>query len=261
MLLLSGGDEGRPLLRSEMEAVLDSPVLMALSKQVAISRQLQVASVNIANASTPGFRKKEMNFAALLHEVRERDPLSYPFDKTTYLDLTPGAVNTTDNPLDVTIAGNPRAFFVIDDNGRQVLTRAGNFTLDGTGRLTASNGKSVVGVDDRPIIVNRSAQSIAVGSDGSILEDGRPVGRLKVLQLMLGADAELLGDAELNAPGSTEPPSAYTVQAGSLEGSNVDSVADMTRLIELSRNFEMLQQAISMEDSRKQDVVDKMTQF
>ena len=261
MLLLSGGDEGRPLLWLEREAVVDSPVLMALSKQVAISRQIQVASVNIANASTPGFRKKEMDFSAVLHDVRERDPLSYPFDKTTFLDLTPGTVSTTDNPLDVTIAGNPRAFFVVDDNGRQVLTRAGNFTLDGTGRLATSNGKSVIGVDDRPIIVNRSAQSIAVGSDGSVLEDGRPVGQLKVLQLKVGADAELLGDAELNAPGNTEPPSAYTTQAGSLEGSNVNSVTDMTRLIELSRSFELLQQVIMMEDARKQEVVDKMTQF
>ena len=240
---------------------MDSPVLMALAKQSAISRQLQVASVNIANASTPGFRKKEMNFASMLHEVRERDPISYPFDQTTYLDLAPGTVNTTNNPLDVSISGNPRAFFVLDDNGRQVLTRAGNFTIDGSGRLTASNGKSVLGADDNPITINRSAQAISMSADGSVLEDGRPVAKLKILQLKQGADAELLGDAELNAPGMTEPPGRFGLQSGSLEGSNVDSVADMSRLIELSRNFELLQQVISMEDTRKQDVVEKMTQF
>jgi len=244
-----------------MEAVVDSPVLMALAKQSAISRQLQVASVNIANASTPGFRKKEMNFAAMLHDVRERDPISYPFDQTTYLDLAPGTVNTTNNPLDVSISGNSRAFFVVDDNGRQVLTRAGNFTLDGTGRLTASNGKSVLGADDKPIVVNRSAQSISVSADGNVLEDGKPVAKLKILQLKMGANAELLGDAELNAPGMTEAPGRYGLQSGSLEGSNVDSIADMSRLIEMSRSFELLQQAITMEDTRKQEVVDKMTQF
>ena len=240
---------------------MESATALALAKQTAISRQLDVTASNIANSSTPGFRKKDMSFAALMHEIREADPLAYPYDRTSYLDLSEGPLAGTGNPLDAAIVNNPQAFFVLQDGNRQALTRAGSFTVDAEGTLRSKNGRAVVGANDQPIVIDRNATTYSIADDGTVLVDNEPAGKLKVVAIPSGGDAEMLGDGMLFAGDKVQPTETYGIRTGVIEGSNVDAVKDMSDLITLSRSYELLQQAISLEDNRKLDMIEKLPQF
>ena len=106
------------------------------------------------------------------------------------------------------------------------------------------------------------ASSINIGVDGtiSLIPLGEaPVASATIDRILLvnpnPADLEkgLDGNIRANANANLEPDAAVTVVVGSLETSNVNSVAAMVQMIELSRSFESqvktMQSADELDDS------------
>ncbi len=200
---------------------------------------------NLANANTHGFRQA-LNYAYT-------EPMRGPvFDSRDYvqfaseaIDFSPGTLQSTGRDLDVAIQGN--GFFVVEAlDGTLGLTRGGSFHLDAQGVLRNESGLPVMGEGGQ--IAIPPAESISIGGDGTL--SIRPLGNnpqaLAALdRLMLvnpeldtldrGADG-LLRDRE----GQEIPPDANVrVLSGMLETSNVNTAAALTRMIELSRQYEM----------------------
>lgn len=194
----------------------------------------QVNANNLANASTIGFKAE---IAFYMEEEGGLTLQSMP-------DLTPGMVQQTGRSLDVSIQGEGWLAIVAQD-GTEAYTRRGDLKVDALGQLTTGLGNPVVG-NNGPIALPPFSQ-IEIGADGtvSIVPVGQQpntlavVDRLKLVtldteQLERREDGHLqLPDAEV-AP----PDAAVRVISGAIEGSNVNVVGELVRMIDLARRFE-----------------------
>ncbi|MBM3601734.1 MAG: flagellar hook-basal body complex protein [Alphaproteobacteria bacterium] len=239
---------------------MHSPTLIALAKQSAILRSIDTLAANVSNASTSGFRRSGVDFSGYMHAVLQGQSVSFPFDVESYIDLKPGPAQATFNPLDLIIEGNERAFFVVEKNGGQVLTKNGQMKLDAAGRLVDSGGNVLVGEDDRPIVVGADTESVTFLADGSVKSADFVVGRLKVVEVPDASALSRLGSSGFVVPKGAARATGFVVRSGMLEGANVDMIGEISALIQMSRDFEMLQQLLSIEDSRKNDVIEKLPQ-
>ena len=134
-----------------------------------------------------------------------------------------------------------------DPNGAEAYTRMGNLQLNATGNLQTSTGLNVVDDAGQPIVLPLPMEKIEINRDGTI--SGRPEGaaanlpedfqRIKLVNPP--SDAVEKGQDGLfrRKDGQAEAASADVgLIAGSLEGSNVNVVDEMTNLIRLQRQFE-----------------------
>src|SRR6185437_7261251 len=122
----------------------------ALSGLSADSVALNTIGNNLANLNTTAFKKQTTNFEDLFYqqigENGANDALQVGVGtkvastSTSYLQ---GSVNPTGDTKDMALSGD--GFFVVQQNGVQSLTRAGDFQLDSNGNLTTSEGENVMG--------------------------------------------------------------------------------------------------------------------
>ncbi len=197
--------------------------------------QLDIVTNNIANVNTPGFKK------ILMEEFSQHIPenkgdsynlLVFPRFKRTDVVLTQGVLRKTGNPLDVALKG--RGFFTVRVKGREVYTRNGHFFLDSTGRLVDAQGNPVLDISGKEIILNNESR-VTITEDGVIYEGDRKVGILRVVDF---SSVKPLGDSYYEGIGQSMATDA-TVLQGYLEGSNVNPVKEMVRLVEAQRRFEI----------------------
>lgn len=232
---------------------------LTLSKQMALTRHIEVTANNLANASTNGYRRSALHFNALMQQPNGTDVIAYPFEAESYIDFTEAAFQDTGNPLDLAILGNSQAFFVVEKDGERRLTRNGNFRLGQDGSLQTAIGETVLGEGDQPIKLNTSAQQFSVASDGTVYSDNERSGRVRVVQRRDNTPLARAGTGAFRmAPDNIEEIRDYSIQGGRIESSNVNPILELTAMIETSRHFEMLQQLLQMEDERQNNVIDKI---
>ncbi len=189
---------------------------------------------NLANTSTPGFRKDLINYTG----TKQTEGL------VTAVDLAPGNVQGTGHHLDVAISGEGY-FAVQSPNGSEAYSRRGDFRVDSLGQMTDGAGNPVIG-EGGPVALPPFS-SLEIGTDGTIsifpLGDSSAeplvIDRLKLVTL----DESLLEkglDGFLRLPqGQVVPPDAQVkVVSGALEASNVSPVDALVRMIDLQRKFE-----------------------
>ncbi len=222
---------------------MDRLVYTALSGLQRTQEAQAVTAHNLANASTPGFRREMTALsagwitqagAALTSRVQSGG--ESPHDL-----LRAGRIETTGNPLDIAMDGGAW-LSVSDSQGGDALTRRGDLRLDGEGRLMTGDGRPVLG-EDGPIQLATGFSSVRIGRDGSVemrATSDAPfvsVGRLRLVSpdpatLERGADGLFRSDG-------TGPDPLATVTTGVIEQSNVDPTASLVELVEQSRAFEL----------------------
>jgi flagellar hook protein FlgE len=121
-----------------------------LSGLDASSEELSVISNNLANMNTVGFKSSDTNFQDLFYQNIGSTGNGAPQQigvgasvASTEANFTQGTLQTTGNPTDMAITGN--GFFVVDNNGAQEYTRAGNFNVAANGDLMTVDGGNVMG--------------------------------------------------------------------------------------------------------------------
>ncbi|QWA09083.1 flagellar hook protein FlgE [Sodalis ligni] len=113
----------------------------AISGLNAASNNLDVIGNNIANSETSGFKSASVSFADVF--ASSEVGLGVKVAAVTQ-NFNDGAVNTTDNGLNVAISNN--GFFrVVDGSGTVHYTRDGDFTLDDNRNLMTTTGMNVTG--------------------------------------------------------------------------------------------------------------------
>lgn len=151
-----------------------------------------------------------------------------------------GTIQTTGNPLDAAIKGE--GWFVVQDSdGKEAMTRAGDFSVDSTGKIVSAAGKTVMG-DGGPIEIPQGASNISIGQDGKITamqgKNKIEIGRLKLVNpdpktISRGADGLFRSTATLAQNEDVK------VISGGVESSNVSVVEEMAKMIETQRRLEM----------------------
>ena len=121
---------------------------IALSGLKAASGDLQITGNNIANASTPGFKRSRAEFGALYASSMlgaGPDGLGNGVRLQVSQQFDQGTVSFTSNSLDLAIDGS--GFFILSDDGVTSYTRAGIFGIDDDGFVVNNNGLRLQGFD------------------------------------------------------------------------------------------------------------------
>src|SRR4029077_9358552 len=136
---------------------MENALLIGLSRQTALERQLDVIANNIANVNTTGYKADKTLFEQYLNTPAHEDNfvggdrrVSFVQDRGTYRDMTQGSLEGTSNPLDVAINGSP--FLTVQTPAGERYTRDGNLHIDNTGTLVTANGNQVLGANG-PIVL------------------------------------------------------------------------------------------------------------
>jgi flagellar basal-body rod protein FlgF len=233
---------------------------VALSYQLALTNQLDITANNIANVTTPGFQSSHPVFAEFLVEVDDTgEQIAYVIDKGTVRNLNPGPANFTGNPLDISIDG--RGYFVAETEEGTFYTRNGAFQLDASGQLVTSAGATILDDGGSPIVIAPGETQINIGPDGTISTENGAIGRFRLVefedeQAMINVGNSLMATDETPLEASES-----AVVQGMLEGSNVISVAEITRMIQLLRSYQAANQLILTEDEREKQAIDSLTRI
>jgi len=244
---------------------VENSLLVGLSRQVALRRELDVVANNLANLGTAGFKSQEMVFREYLMPVARADifphgadrRLSYVEDRATWQDFTSGPVQTTGNPFDVAIAGD--AFFAVQTPNGVRYTRNGQFQLDAQGRLVTNDGHPVLS-NGGPIQFGDEETDITIGVDGTISTAQGVRGRLLLTrfennQALIPEGSSLFRS---DTPGrELAPGEARTIQYA-IEKSNVEPIVETTRLIELSRSYQTLAQMMQRSDELRRTAIERL---
>ena len=223
---------------------MDRMIYTAMSGANAASQRQQILANNLANASTPGFRAELATFRAVPVRGDGTTSRVFALEATAGHLEAPGPINTTGRNLDVAAKGN--AYFAVQGlDGTEAYTRAGAFEVNASGTLVTAQGYTVLSSGDAPIVVPANAR-VDIGDDGSVsarVGDAPPqnLGRIKLVtpdaanRIQRSEDALFRGVRGEPLPGDAQA----RVQAGALEGSNVNPIEAMVGMIAVSRQFEL----------------------
>jgi flagellar basal-body rod protein FlgF len=252
---------------------MENVSLVQLSRQIALQRELDVVANNIANLNTTGFKADNVVFHEFLMPGASANGfagsdrrVSFVHDRATWLDLSQGPVQPTGNPLDVAISGN--AFLTVQTPRGERYTRNGALQINGQGQLVTSEGLQVVG-QNGPIVFQPSDRDISIGIDGTIsVREGANTtdaqrGKLKLASFDQPRRLQKDGTSTYMAPAGVTPqtPGAdVRVNQGTIEKSNVNSVMEMTRMVEVTRTYTQIAGMLQNQSDMRKTAIEKLAE-
>jgi flagellar basal-body rod protein FlgG len=226
--------------------------------------RLGVVSNNVANAMTPGYKQDRlpdevgkaldlMKWAVDEHGRPVGTVTLGPKVGVSELDLTPGPIQETANPLDLAIAGN--GFFAVQgEDGQPRYTRDGGFARDVDGTLRSRTGMPVLDTAGQPIQLPEGM--LAVASDGTVIVNDQVVAQIQIAEFAPGVQLSKEGNGMFGANGALpQPAGAAQVYQGYIEGSNVDMTESMVATMNLVRAYEANQQMLRIQDETLKSAV------
>lgn len=234
--------------------------MIALSRQMAVQRKLDVVANNIANMNTVGFKQERVQFAEFLKRPGFNEQLSMVQDRATVRDMTPGRLTATSNPLDLAINGT--GYFVVDTVNGPHYSRDGRFQLNEQRQIVNLGGLPVLNQTGQPITVPDTAARIQVDSAGYVtteLNPNTPIGRINLVsfqneQRMIHVGSGLFATTEQALPA----PQETKIQQGMTEDSNVTPVVEINSMVEILRQYQQAQKLIDAEVERQKNVISRI---
>ncbi|MDB5608292.1 MAG: flagellar basal-body rod protein FlgF [Bradyrhizobium sp.] len=248
---------------------MENTLLIGLSRQTTLERQLDVIANNVANVNTVGFKADTSLFEEYLMPGAHEDNfigsdrrLSYVQDRGTFRDFSEGAAEQTKNPLDVAIDGG--GFLVVQTAAGERYTRDGGLHLNSQGQLVTVTGNPVLGTSG-PIVFQPTDHDINVAEDGTITVqegNGRADALRGKLRLVSFPDAQKLLKEGFNLYSSGEGAAQADVKSalrqGFIEKSNVNAVAEMSRMIEVTRAYTQISTLLQQESDLHKTAIEKL---
>lgn len=207
---------------------------------LAHSQRLNQTSNNLANVNTDGYKRDDVTFWEMLYKSSgDQARVGKALKVTTSHEQ--GPLKQTGNQLDFAINGE--GFFKVMTEEGTRYTRSGHFLINSQGQLSTPGGDLVWG-EGGPISI--TGQNISVADDGTISEDGITINRLAVVSFDNPGNLEKAGRNLFRTPGQNNeiPLNSPSVKQGFLESSNVNTVKEMTELIDLQRAYASQQKVI-----------------
>ena len=246
---------------------MTNTLLIGLSRQVTLARQMDVVANNVANINTSGFKADRSLFEEYLtsgaHEDNFARPdrrISYVQDRGTYKDFTQGAAEQTKNPLDVAIDGS--GFLVVQTAAGERYTRDGAMQINNLGQLVNAAGHPVLGTSG-PIVFQPTDKNITIAADGNVtvVEGTNRIDSVRgKLRLVSFADPQKLvkEGSNLYSGIASQPDIKSTLRQGFIEKSNVNSVVEMGRMIEVTRAYTSISAMLQQQGDLRKTALDKL---
>ncbi|RTK92908.1 MAG: flagellar hook-basal body complex protein [Rickettsiales bacterium] len=244
----------------------------AISGAQAQQLAIDVIANNIANAQWSGYKRMGINTADVFYTNLKRAGVIENAESAprpvglqvgmgtkvtgTYRNMEMGALKQTYQPLDIAIAG-PGYFAIALPNGRVGYTRSGNFHRDAaSGNIITTDGHSLATAISIPanihienLVISDSGLVYAPdpeNSAGAMIE----IGQLELVTFINDSGLEAIGNNMfVQTPASGDPVVVSDLsnkfKQNFLEESNVQSVNELTALIEAQRAYELNLRVIS----------------
>ncbi len=245
---------------------MENSIYIGLSRQLALQENMATVANNIANVNTAGYRGQSMLFENYIFDPHNKteglrgrdDDIKMVLNYGQYTDARPGPLKSTGNPLDVALEG-PGFFGVQTADGIR-YTRAGNFSLNVNGELVTPTGQIVASNGGGSIVVPPSAKSITITDDGSVATDQGQIGQLMISEFDNINTLKPQGDGLYNTDEAGRPAEKTRARQGMVEGSNVQAVVEMTRMIDVSREYQSIARMLQNEHDRQRSTIQRLTQ-
>lgn len=221
---------------------------------------LDMLSNNLANSTTGGF-KLDREFYSLFQSEGGSQGITLPVIQKQWTDFQQGLLQPTGNSLDVALSG--KGFFAVNAPSGTLYTRNGSFKLSPTGTLTTIDGYPVRASGGGTIQAQGQAP-LDIAPDGTVRQSGQVLGQLELDDF---ADTNLLtkqGNSYFKLSDNKaqpKPVTGTTVQQGSIEASNVVAAESSVRLVDLMRQYEMLQKAVTVSADMNKKVTDEVARI
>lgn len=242
---------------------METPIYIALSRQMVLRNKMDVVANNIANASTPGFKAELMLMSEVELPAERGVDLSYVQDFATARDFSPGPLRATGNDLDLAIQGD--GFFAVQTPDGVRYTRVGRFQLNADGTLVTSQGYPVL-AGGGPVTLNPDDGPVHIAEDGSISTDRaiggqqqQVAGKLDLVDFADRAKLTPSQDNLFDANGQQATPATGKIAQRMLEDSNVRPIIEMTSLIEVTRTYQSIQRFLDSEHERQRRAISSIT--
>lgn len=233
---------------------MDNAAYITLTRLSGLQREMRVIAHNIANASTTGFRREAMVFSEFVVNTERHEPsLSMALGNTRQTYQSQGGMIQTNGSFDMAIEGE--GFFQLETPDGPRLTRAGAFTPNEAGDLVNMDGHPLLDAGGAPIFVPPDAQGIAVARDGTMSADGQPVAEIGLHRPIDPLDLQREAGGLFRVEEGFEPIEAPVIVQGFIEGSNVDPLTEVSRMIAVQRAYEQGQRLLEREDERQRNVI------
>lgn len=213
---------------------MDNGIYIALSRQMGLFREMEVTANNIANAATSGYNAEKVMFEDYLVDGGDGPKQAYVNDVASYRDLSQGTLKTTGNPLDMAISG-PGYFMVQTPLGER-YTRAGSFQIDVNGTMVTPQGYPVLDVGGQAILFEPEDTDIKIGETGNLVVNGEERGQIGMFEFANPQVMERVGENMYRTDAVAQAPVESRMLHGVVEGSNVQPVMELTRMMSVSRN-------------------------
>ncbi len=252
---------------------MENALLIGLSRQMALNHELDVVANNVANIDTTGYKADNALFGQYIMP-RASDQsfagqgrhISYVQDRASWIDMSQGAIQHTGSPLDVAIDG--KGYLVVQTARGQRYTRNGAFSINGLGQLVTSDGDQVVG-QSGPITFQATDHDVVISPSGIItVREGNstadsPRGQLQIVGFDQPQLLQKDGGSMFMAPNGVGPdpaPAGTTVVQGSIEKSNVNGVAEMSRLIEITQSYTDIANILQQQSDQRRNALSQLSQ-
>jgi flagellar basal-body rod protein FlgF len=251
---------------------MENMLLVGLSRQMTLERQMDVVANNVANVNTNGFKADRSLFEEYLRSGAHEDNFARPDrrvsfvqDRGTFHDFAAGNTEQTKNPLDVAIDG--AGFLVVQTPAGERYTRDGGLQINNQGQLVTAGGNPVLGASG-PIVFQPTDHDISIAADGNItVVEGTSRtdsvrGKLRVVSF---ADAQKLAKDGNNLFSAGEgvaaqPDTASRIRQGFIEKSNVNSVTEMSRMIEITRTYTQISAMLQQQSELHKSAIEKLAE-
>lgn len=241
---------------------MENALLVGLSRQVVLKRQMDVVANNLANMNTAGYKSGTLLFEEHLAPIAQMNDLagsdkqiSFVLDNSIYRSFEEGSFEQSSNDLDVAISGD--GWLVVQTPDGDRYTRNGQFKLDAEGQLVTAAGFPVLG-EGGPITFSEQDTGIEIARDGTISTNQGIKDRLQVVQFENNAVLKKQGEMLFSTEQQPDPAEDARVLQGVIEKSNVKPISELSRMIETVRAYTTMAQTLSQAQDLRRDAIEQL---
>ena len=240
---------------------MDNTLLVSLSHQIAAYRSMDVIANNLANLSTPAFKREAVKFEEFVQQVQPSEDqtgvrtVSFVKDTGVVRDLSEGRMETTRAPFDLAING--KGYFAVQTAAGERYTRNGHLALNADGELVTDTGDPILG-DGGPITITVDDGDVHIAADGTVSGAKGQIGKLRVVDFANERALQKEG-ASLYATDESPTAAANTkIVQGMLESSNVEPVIEISHMIEVMRAYQATASLTQSRETLLLQAIDKL---
>jgi len=237
---------------------METTAYIALSRQMVLRQRMDVIANNIANMTTTGFKAESLLLEPAPADAGTRRPLAFVQDIGMMRETAEGAMTPTGNPLDLALEGP--GYFVVDTADGLRYTRSGQFQLNPFGELVTAAGDPVLDDGGAPIALPGDAKTVVVAANGTISTDDGPLGRIGVVAFDDEQALRKIGGGLYRTDQLPRPADGTRLVQGTLEGSNVQPILEMTEMMSTTRAYQSTQRMLDGHHELQRRAIEHMLQ-